>query len=225
MTIRNGQRNGTFDMGGGLRWQGGGGYAHLAGLILEDNHAAYLAGLDAEFAPPGDALELDTVVVRNNVATAAGAGVGASFSPGVTSFTMRNIQVYENSAYEGGGLYFQGDLQYSDQARIENSEVYANTASLSAGMENHGGSAAIPLEVVDSLFHDNQADFQGGAITNYGFMKLDRTTLEANGSGMDGGGLYNEEGATTDIVSSTISGKTAAPAAESTRPPPPSWPQ
>jgi hypothetical protein len=82
MTIRNGQRNGTFDTGGGLRWQGGGGHAHLAGLILEDNHAAYLAGLDAEFAPRGGALELDTVVVRNNVATAAGAGVGASFPPG-----------------------------------------------------------------------------------------------------------------------------------------------
>jgi hypothetical protein len=205
LTIRNGTRPGTFDEGGGLYWDGGGGHLHLTNVIFESNAARYGGGLYLNYSGQGDAVDMDHVIVRANTAGAAAGGLGINFDD-FAGFDMRNSQVYCNAAYEGGGIYLQGTPSFGLlSARIETSDVYSNTASLSAGFENHSGNSAVPVVMLNSHLHDNAAGFYGGAIGNYGTLIISATTLNGNSAASRGGGIYNYTGGTVAVTNSAIS--------------------
>jgi len=217
LTIRNGKKVATFDEGGGLYWEGGGGHLYLHDVIFESNTAYYGGGLYLNYSTSGDVVDMDHVIVHANTATAAAGGVGVNFGE-FAAFDLRNSQVYSNTAYEGGGLYFQGTPSFGLlSAHIENSEIYSNTATLSAGIENHSGSAVVPVVIWNSHLHHNHADYYGGAIGNYGTLVISNTTLAANSASISGansaaargGGLYDYEGGQVSLVQSTLSGNVA----------------
>ena len=218
LTIRGGKKVATFDEGGGLYWEGGGNHLRLNDVIFEGNMGYYGGGLYLNSSSLVDTIEMDHVIVQANTAAAAAGGLGVNFGDFAT-FDLRDSQIYSNTAYQAGGLYFQGNPSFGLlSARIETTEIYSNTASLSGGMENHSGSAAVPLIVANSQLHNNHADFYGGAIGNYGTLVISDTTLNANSastSGVNsantrGGGLYNYEGGQIDLEQSTLSGNSAA---------------
>ncbi len=94
----------------------------------------------------------------------AAGGLGVNFGDFAT-FDLRASQVYSNTAYQGGGIYFQTATPLTfglPSVRIENTSIYSNTASLSAGFENHSGSAAVPIELLNSNLHNNRAAGYGG---------------------------------------------------------------
>jgi CSLREA domain-containing protein len=209
LTIRNGNKvANVFDEGGGLLWEGGGGHLHLTNVVFESNVAHYGGGLYLTYSELGDTVDMDHVIVRANTATTAAAGgLGVAFGYGA-GFQMANSQVYSNSAYEGGGISLQAPpASYSvSSVRIEATEIYSNVASLSAGLENGAGDTNIPVIVLNSRLHDNNAGFYGGAIGNYGALVIAGTTLNANGAGARGGGVYSQGGSWLALVSSTLSG-------------------
>jgi CSLREA domain-containing protein len=218
LTIRNGKKVATFDEGGGLYWDGGGGQLHLSDVVVEGNSAYYGGGLYLNYSTSGDVVDLNHVVVHANTATAAAGGLGVNFSD-LATFDLRNSRVYSNTAYQGGGVYFQGTSTFGLlSAHIETTEIYSNTASLSAGIENHSGDVAVPIVVLNSHVHNNLAGFYGGAIGNYGTLVISSTTLDANSATAAGtystttrgGGLYNYEGGQVSIIQSTLSGNLAA---------------
>ncbi len=218
LTIRHGKKVATFDEGGGLYWAGGGSHLRLTDVVFADNTAYYGGGLYLNSSSSGDTIDMDHVVVRANSATAAAGGLGVNFGD-FASFDLHDSQVYSNTAYEGGGVYFQGTPSFGLlSAHIENSEIYSNTASLSGGIENHSGNAAVPVVVLNSHLHHNHADFYGGAIGNYGTLVISNTTLAANSASITGtnsantrgGALYDYEGGQVDIVQSALSGNIAA---------------
>src|SRR3989441_7220072 len=82
MTIRNGLKvAGTFDSGGGLYWDGGGGHLHQSDLIVESNSSHYGGGIYLNYTTGREVGGLGHVIVRNNITTTgAGGGVGVNFS-------------------------------------------------------------------------------------------------------------------------------------------------
>ena len=92
---------------------------------------------------------------------------------------------------------------------IQTSEIYSNTASLSAGFENHSGNATVPVVLQTSNLYQNHADVYGGAIGNYGTLAISTTTLDSNSAVTRGGGIYNYEGGQIDMKQSTLSRNTA----------------
>ena len=220
LTIRAGKKiSNTFDEGGGLYWDGGGSHLRLHDVVFDRNTARYGGGLYLNYSSVGDTIEMDHVVVHANTATTGAAGgLGVNFGD-FAGFDLRSSRVYSNAAYEGGGIYFQGTPPFGLlSARVETTEIYSNTASLSAGIENHSGDAAVPVVVVNSHVHNNHADFYGGALGNYGTLVISNTTLNANSASISGtnsastrgGGLYNYEGGQVNIIQSTLSGNLAA---------------
>ena len=151
-----------------------------------------------------------------NSATAAAGGLGVNFGDFAT-FNLHDSQVANNTAYEGGGVYFQGTTTFGlHSVSITNTLIIANTASLSAGFENHSGDATVPVVLQNSKLSQNHASGYGGAIGNYGTLNITTTTLDANTATTRGGGIYDYEGGILDIQQSTLSRNTSKQAAAST---------
>ena len=210
LTLRGGVVTGTFAAGGGLLWAAtAGGSLRLSHVIIEDNRAYDDGGLALGFGVTGASADLEDVTVRRNTATAAVGGLGVSLQSGYDQFLLRNSQIYSNTAYEGGGLYFDGEINLAEAVRLEADDIYSNTAGLSAGLENHAGFSTNPVLIWNSRVHNNQAGFYGGAIGNYGQLVISNTTLAGNTAGLAGGGIYNYSGSQMDFRQSTISGNAA----------------
>src|SRR6266446_9676566 len=141
MTIRNGSKvAGTFDSGGGLYWDGGGGHLHLSDLIVEGNASHYGGGIYLNYSADRDVVVLDHVIVRNNTVSAAGGGLVVNFTDFPAGFDMVHCQVYGNTAFQGGGFYVQGSpplpfggLQFF---HIETTDIYSNRAGHGAGFDS-----------------------------------------------------------------------------------------
>lgn len=150
------------------------------------------------FSPGG----LDTI--------SAGGGIA------VRSALISHSSVFSNASLgrgEGGGID-------SDPGSVTlyRSQVYGNFASMGGGINSRGGVSA-----TYSLIHGNGAAGEGGGIrVREGTLRLNKSTVSANrtddsrespvGTISIGGGLHVDMGVRTVIVSSTISGNSAAEA-------------
>jgi CSLREA domain-containing protein len=117
MTIRNGSAP-TLS-GGGILFYNQGGFSpvlNLNNVVLEGNHAGAGAGLNALNVFVG----LQNTTVRNNTTIDSGNGDGGGIFLASSTLTMRDSQVYNNSAVRGGGVA----LSSVPVARIEHSEIY-----------------------------------------------------------------------------------------------------
>jgi hypothetical protein len=210
MTIRNGSKvAGVFDSGGGLYWDGGNdARLHLTDVIFENNSSHYGGGLYLNYLGFSDVVTLDRVILRNNIATtAAGGGLAVNFSD-FAGFDMTNCQVYGNTAFQGGGLYFQGSPSFAPQfVRIETTDIYANAAGHGGGFDNGLSRTNTVVFLNCNLYNNTSAGF-GGAIENYGTLVVSNTALYANSAATMGGGIYNEAGTVT-VATSTLSGNSA----------------
>jgi predicted outer membrane repeat protein len=209
MTIRNGMKvAGTSDSGGGLYWDGGdNNYLSLTDVVFEANSSHYGGGLYLNYSSGQNVVDIDHVVVRSNVAMAAGGGMVVAFS-GLASFEMRNSQLCGNTAFQGGGVDLEGvpDPGSLFPLRIETTEIFSNTAFQGGGFDNGSGNSAFPIRMLNCYLHDNNADAIGGGIENIGgTLVISGSTLARNRAGTEGGGIYTQTG-TIDLASSTISG-------------------
>ena len=211
LTVRNGKRTATFDEGGGIYWDGSGNsHLTLTNVVVRNNAGYYGGGIYLNYYTSGDVVDLGHVTVHGNTATASAGGIGVSFGDYAT-FNLHDSQVDTNSAYEGGGVYFQGAAGTITGffTSIVHTLIFANTASLSAGFENHSGNAAFPVLLQNSKIYQNHATGYGGGIGNYGNLTVANTTLDANTATTKGGGLYDYEGGVVNINQSTVSRNTS----------------
>ena len=205
LTIQHGRRTGVFDEGGGLNWQTTAGSLTLSHVTIRGN-AAHYAGGAALSAGDGATLHLDHLLVAANSATAAAGGLQITL--GYTVFSLSSSRITGNKAYEGGGLYLQGTTSFATTQAISSTEVDANTASLSAGMENHAGNATTELTISNSWIHGNSASTYGGAIGNYGELAVTGSTISGNSAVTRAGGVYGYAGSLTHLTNDTLSGNT-----------------
>jgi hypothetical protein len=203
MTIRNGSM--PLFTGGGILYNNpnGGGFASfldLNNVVLEGNHAGEGAGLYAL----GVRVGLQNTTVRNNTTTDSGNnGDGGGIFLVDSILTMRDSQVYNNSAVRGGGVA----QFYGLTTRIEHSEIYSNTATGSGGgiyIDPHSR-----LTILNSNLHNNNAGSNGGAISIEITLVISNTVLEANHAALKGGGIFTSNYSNQSISGSTFSHNTA----------------
>ena len=80
------------------------------------------------------------------------------------------------------------------------------------GDETNGGGGILnwqSLTLVRSAVTGNETPLAGGGIHNTGTMVIRESTIDSNHSQMDEGGIFNREGATLEIVASTVSNNRA----------------
>jgi CSLREA domain-containing protein len=205
LTIQRGRLTGVFDEGGGLNWQTTAGSLTLSHVTIRGNSARYAGG--AALTAGDDAtLHLDHLLVSGNTATAAAGGLEIRL--GYTAFSLTASRITANKAYEGGGIYLDGTTSFAITQAITSTEIDANTASLSAGMENHAGNATTELTMTDSWIHGNSASTYGGGLGNYGQMSLTGSTVSGNSAVTRAGGIYGYAGSLTHLTNDTVSGNT-----------------
>ena len=204
--------------------------ATVIGCNFTDNAAPN--GLGGAIYNPGSPLELTNCRFLHN--TASGFGLGGVFfgSTGV-AVTMTDCVFTENSAHDGGALFADGPLTLvrcnfagnsiptdGIAGAIFNEYLTVITGCTfvgnSAGDGGEGGALFIGDGIIrDSLLANNkvgstkQYEAQGGAIWNFGTLKIQNSTIANNLSGAQsqGAGIYNDGVLILD--NSTISGNSA----------------
>jgi hypothetical protein len=215
LTIRGGRKiSETFDEGGGLWWQATtDSQLRLNDVAIVSNQASFGGGLFLKYTGVNfvESVDLENVTIRANVATTAGGGgINTVFGGTESDFLLNNSQVYSNTAFQGGGLEFNGSASSFSSLRIDHTDIYSNTAAgHGGGINNAIGSASSPLLIFNSHLHNNDAPL-GGGMDIMGRSAISQTTVDQNTAGLQGGGLFIEDGARFDIVQSTINANRAA---------------
>ena len=205
LTIQHGRRTGVFDEGGGLNWQTTAGSLTLSHVTIRGNSAKYGGGASLS-AGDGATLHLDHLLVSGNSAGAAAGGLEITL--GATAFLLSASRITANKAYEGGGIYLQGTTTFAIAQAITSTEIDANTAALSGGLENHAGNATTEPTISDSWIHGNSASGDGGGIGNYGQLDVSSSTISGNSAVTRGGGIEGSPGSLTHLTNVTLSGNT-----------------
>jgi uncharacterized repeat protein (TIGR01451 family) len=143
-------------------------------------------------------LTLENTTATSNVANVLGGGIYATGTTIITGGTIAG-----NTALDGGGIFNSG------RATLTNVTVSQNVAPSGGGIDNRGAVALSGSRVVQ-----NVAASQGGGIFNLftndlgagAQLTLDTTTISANSTGGNGGGVLTLGPVT--IVNSAIGGPT-----------------
>lgn len=162
----------------------------------------------------------DGCVIRNNEAVRYGGGMCCmdnGDTSGITyTVTMKGGEIYENTAQQGGGLYFE--LTHTNNKfslNLYDGEIYDNTAVDGAGVcvKNkvtvNVGNKEDKTQFV--TIHDNVASGNGGGIyvENNTILNVSGGSIE-NNEAKDGGGVYVMNNATMNIDGGEITANTAS---------------
>ena len=189
--------------------------ATVGGCNFTDNSTPN--GLGGAIYNPGSPLEFTNCKFLRN--TASGFGLGGVFfgAPGV-AVTMTDCLFSENSAHDGGVIFGDGPLTLvrcnftgnsiptdGIAGAIYNEYLTTITGCVftanSAGDGGEGGVLFIGDGIIrDSLFANNRVGStrgylaQGGAIWNFGTLRIENSTIANNVSGAQsqGAGIYND---------------------------------
>ncbi|WP_440222662.1 right-handed parallel beta-helix repeat-containing protein [Dokdonella sp. MW10] len=158
-----------------------------------------------ELSSRGDRITLAGMVLRDNVAGRKGGAISVSGADlTITDSTIIGNAVADGFQPQGGGIYMDRGV-----LRLERSRVIGNTAELSGGGIKLYASASSAI-VTDTLFQDNEAIYNGGAMAadGIGNLLVSRSAFVGNTAGEPfGGALYFagtiNTGAPVNIVENT----------------------
>jgi hypothetical protein len=149
-------------------------------------------------------------ITNGNAVSETGGGIRFANGAGTGNLTLTNVDIYDNTANSGGGLWVGMDAEVIG----ENVRIRLNTADvLGGGVQLFGGRATL----VNSYIHDNSAPLGGGLYAtreedSAPVVHLTTSDLYYNqalsGDGL-GGGVYLREGALTMLVDSDLIGNDA----------------
>ncbi|MCA9985163.1 MAG: hypothetical protein KDE59_12740, partial [Anaerolineales bacterium] len=158
-------------------------------------------------------LTIDDSLFLNN----QGTNGGAIYTTGGAGVTEAGDIVIRNSRFEGNTAQSQGGAIRSRWSRIQISNTLFLNNQATGGSQSQGGAVATSswLNITDSYFAGNAADYAGGAIANGGEWNLDvdpaiitvnGSTFENNAADLGGGLVFTGEG---QVANSTFSGNQA----------------
>ncbi len=141
-----------------------------------------------------------TVTLSDSSLVKNAAGFGGGLSNYSHATVTDSTSFSENEAErKGGGIFNQKE---ADLFVSEGTSFATNSANIGGGIYNSGG-----LEVFDSSFLSNNANFRGGGIYNDGAFATLTDSVFLRNSSTDGGGMCND--GTFYLKDSTFSGNTA----------------
>jgi hypothetical protein len=114
--------------------------------------------------------------------------------------TISDVTITGGSAALGAGIHSDGNLTLKGVAVVENN---ASDFGSAAGIFN--GAAGVLTLFDTRVAHNMAVDGVGGGIYNSGSAVVKGSLIEENGAGFVGAGVYNEVGATMDLVNTVVS--------------------
>ncbi len=188
-------RNGTAQLGGGLRVDGS---LTLLGARVVDNEATAVGG--GIYLAASEGLEIRFSDIAANHAASNGGGVYVETgTAGSLAIFQSSVRANQAEDY-GGGIFFFG----FGTLAVDSSTVSGNSARGGGGISVSESSAT--AELYDSSVYDNQAtdstQGNGGGIENVGTLYVTNSTISGNRATLDGGGLHNN--GTTSLYNSTV---------------------
>jgi len=177
--------NGSSDLGGGIRNNGG--TLIVTNSTISGNSAAAGGGMRNDGG---------TVTIVNGVVSGNSAGFGGGIESNFGSMSITNSVVSGNS----GGF-----------GAIHNRGALTVTQSTFSGNSTHGIMNRGSLVLTDSTFFGNSSPSDGGGIMNDGgSLSVTNSTFSGNSAGAFGGGIANFGGAgSATITNATFSGNSA----------------
>lgn len=129
----------------------------------------------------------------------ASEGAGIHASRGI--LVVADSEIVGNHAFPGGGAG-GGIALESVEATVAQSLLSGNTSGYGGAISNDVGSL---LRVRDSTFHDNAADWDGGAIDNFDGSSATLINVTVSGNRAErGAGIWNGSATTLHVINSTI---------------------
>lgn len=195
--------NSAGSFGGGIGILGSSTKAILANVDISENSAINGGGISNSRGR----LSLAESTVADNHALFGGGIFSQLFAMvDVTGSAISNNVADENG---GGILNFLGDVSIEDSVLRGNEALGLNPDDFSfavgkgGAIENVGLSVGASLMVHNTVFHQNFAATEGGAIANNGpasNLVITESRLSGNRAGLDGGGVFNEGTLTAENV-------------------------
>jgi hypothetical protein len=131
-----------------------------------------------------------------NVGCGGGIYNGYNSSPVIESCTIKN-----NEAKHGGGIYNEANVYITEKV-LQNLTIESNRAEQGAGIYNNSGNR---YQLLNSWIINNSTfNGEGGGVFNKGFIGKFINVIVAKNSSWDGGGFYNTDNSSFDIINATI---------------------
>jgi hypothetical protein len=183
---------------------GGCPYSTITAALADARDGDTIVVSDGTF--PG-ALSIDKDVVITGAGSdktiielgAGGSGSVVTISANADA-TISGVTITGGSAALGAGIHSDGNLTLKGVAVVENN---ASDFGSAAGIFN--GAAGVLALFDTRVAHNMAVDGVGGGIYNSGIAVVKGSLIEENGAGFVGAGVYNEVGATMDIVNTAVS--------------------
>jgi large repetitive protein len=162
-------------------------------IVVSDGTFAGALSIDKDVVIAGAAADETSIELE-----AGGSGSVVTVSAN-TDVTLSGVTITGGSAALGAGIHSDGNLTLKDVAVVENN---ASDFGSAAGIFNGAGGV---LTLFDTrVAHNMAVDGVGGGIHNSGIAVVKGSLVEENGAGFVGAGIYNEVGATMDLVNTTV---------------------
>ncbi len=161
---------------------------------MGQGRAIYITG---NIAPTVEGLR----ITGGDASLGGGANQGGGVHVVTATATLKNCQVFSNTAQLGGGMF-----NLSSDSKLVNVNFYRNTAQTGAGMYNTNSAPRL----VNVTFNGNTASASGGGMANAAGSSptLANVTFSGNAASTSGGGIYNANSA-PQIVNVTLSSNSA----------------
>ncbi|MEM7129405.1 MAG: Ig-like domain-containing protein [Chloroflexota bacterium] len=174
--------------GGGIRSRGSGKITINNGSLIEGNSASSTGGGIHTEADNGGNLIIEESLIRGNEATRDGGGIWCQ-----TTVTIREADIINNLAAQGGGLYRNS----KGTVMVEDSLFSENTAIVGAGIFNVQNA----MSIENSTISNNNASSSGGGIFSNATLTVKNSTINGNAA-PSGGGIFSR--GTIDLSNTII---------------------
>ena len=137
----------------------------------------------------------------------SGVGGGISLYGDKNTLNITNIDLNNNTSYNGAGIYIDTSTVKFYKGNIHNNKA----TNFGGGIYNNNGSLLSnkTLDTKEAKVNDNISEIGGGIFNNTGTVNISSFEIKGNAANASGGGVYFNTGSNNTIANSTISNNTA----------------
>ena len=147
------------------------------------------------------------LILDNTVILSSTARLGGAISNVGDLRLINDTVIQQSMATEGGGIY-----NFSGTVSLVTSKIISNSATIGKGGGIYNQSAS-PVVVSNSIIGENSAITVGGGIFNGNGngtnLKIENSTIIANETKLEGGGIHNGSSSTLVITNSLVMSNTS----------------
>jgi predicted outer membrane repeat protein len=179
-------------------------HLNLDGLTIQDGNSLFGGGISNDLGGTVNVVDGNFLNDRSNDDGNGDGGFGGAIDSGdgpvvsgdgvyspvlASALTVTGSTFSGNQAEDGGGAISSGD----GTVTIADSTFSQNSSGGWGGAVEVAAAPGAPAVITESVFEDNHADGDGGAIGNFGYLDVASTQFAANTATGSGGAISNDD--------------------------------